>query len=98
MEGCPMNDQERAAAFDRLCDALRERELDWIVDQVLDQLQEGKQIELSEPVLVSLPGRKRAQRVDDGALTVEYTPLERLEVLLEAIRRAIVLPTLFQSD
>src|SRR5207237_287597 len=51
-----------------------------------------------EPILVSLPGRKRAQRVDEGMITVDYTPLERLEILLEAIRRAVVLPIQFQVD
>src|ERR1019366_8961879 len=78
---------------------LREQGASTVVDQVIDEIAQGKQI-----VYKSVLPRKQTRelqrteadevRTDRGrkreyAETVEYSPQERLELLLEAVDRAV---------
>jgi hypothetical protein len=95
----PINDTEARRLFETLADQLRERGAGTVVDQVIDELAQGKQIVYK--TVPSRKGERQLQRAEGDEVqlgrgarrqyseTLEYSPHERLELLLEAIDRAI---------
>lgn len=96
----PMLDQEIRRLFDKLATQLRERGAGTVVDQVIDEITQGKQI-----IYKTMPRRRETPQLfrpendevitDRGgrreyAETLQYTPAERLDLLLQALERAII--------
>jgi hypothetical protein len=96
----PLPEQEIRRLFDKLATHLRERGAGTLVDQVIDEITQGKQI-----IYKTMPRRHRTPQLfrpesdeavtDRGgrreyAETLQYTPAERLDLLLQALERAII--------
>jgi len=95
-----MDDQERVETYHRLLHILRNVKLGWVADQIEEQVRVGKTVEkevdtlkpyhhepqLFESSSVSLTKGPKAM----FPVTVEYSPVERVELVLEAIERTIV--------
>jgi hypothetical protein len=96
----PIPEQEIRRLFDKLAAQLRERGAATVVDQVIDEIAQGKQI-------IYKTVRRRTERgqlyrpesdeaiTDRGrgreyAETLQYSPAERLDLLLQALERAII--------
>lgn len=86
--------------FDKLAAQLRERGAGTLVDQVIDEIAQGKQI-----VYKTMPGRRGRHLLfrpegdeavtDRGggreyAETLQYSASERLDLLLQALERAVI--------
>jgi hypothetical protein len=96
----PISEQETRRLFDKLAAQLRERGAATVVDQVIDEIAQGKQIiyktvrrrteahplyrSESEEAITDR-GRRR-----EYAETLQYSPAERLDLLLQALERAII--------
>jgi hypothetical protein len=93
-----VNDNERSAAFDALRALMISRGFEWVVGQAEDEIRQGKSLELQEPVRVKLPGHQRTSRIETGTVTVSFTPMQRLETLVGAARRAMVVPSILEAD
>jgi hypothetical protein len=89
-------------AFERLADTLRERRLSWLVEQVQDRIREGKPVVRSikelhaerqnwETVGEAVRGEKlKPGRRVEFRTTEEFTEEEQLDLLLSAIRQAVL--------
>jgi hypothetical protein len=71
-DGISMNCEECLSVYRQLIEYLRQRELDWIVTQVKQSIDEGKTIELKNQNQITIE---------------EYTPKEKLILLIDAIER-----------
>src|SRR5262249_16478329 len=106
--GMPLPDQEIRRLFDKLASQLRERGAATIVEQVIDEITQGKQI-----IYKTLPRRSDTRQLhrpeseeavtDRGgrreyAETLQYSPAERLDLLLQALERAIIDAGAIDSD
>lgn len=93
-----MDEQELTQAFDALRTMASERDLGWVLERVDEELSGGVTIELSEPVAVKLPQNKRSTHVTSGSMNRPFSSQERLVVMIDALRRAVVLPVLLEND
>jgi hypothetical protein len=96
----PIPEQEIRRLFDKLATQLRERGASTVVDQVIDEIAQGKQIiyktvrrrtEIgqlyrpeSDEVIRDRGGRREYSE------TLQYSSAERLDLLLQALERAII--------
>jgi len=96
----PIAEQEIRRLFDKLATRLRERGAATVVDQVIDEITQGKQIIYktvrrrpetgqlyrpeSDEVIRDRGGRR------EYAETLQYSSAERLDLLLQALERAII--------
>lgn len=97
-----MNEQECIHAFERLIKILNDNGLGWVAEQVNEQIRIGKTIQREIETLKEGKGMPLFATVDDYSskltrgpkatfpVTVEYQPSERLELLINAVRQAIV--------
>jgi hypothetical protein len=98
--GMPIPEQEIRRLFDKLATQLRERGAAAVVDQVIDEIPQGKQI-----IYTTVRRRTEARQLyrpegdeaitDRGgrreyAQTLEYSSAERLDLLLQGLERAII--------
>lgn len=99
-----LTDAEAIEAFSALRVILRERRLDWVVEQVEATISLGKperrrltKDDLSEPAwqLVTPDLSRRKGRASVFVVAEEYTSRERIVLLAEAVRAAIVQPLAF---
>lgn len=104
----PISEVEARRLFEKLATQLREAGASTLVDQVIDEIAQGKQI------VYKTVGRRRAARdlqraeadeiyVERGrkreyAETLDYSAHERLDLLLEALERAILDARDIESD
>jgi hypothetical protein len=94
-----MNESEFQAIYQELAEALASLELGWVVAQVDEQVRLGKavskRVRTLEPVryqevLPGLPPAHEREYEVDFATLVEYTNQERLLLLVEALKHALV--------
>ena len=94
-----MNSQEIESAFEAILEKLRGTPVQWITSQVQDQIQAGKPVvkevspveeDKSERFLASLDAPSFKGRRQSRAATEEYSPQERLVLLLNAIEAVVV--------
>jgi hypothetical protein len=104
----PISEGEARRLFEKLATQLRETGASTLVDQVIDEIAQGKQI------VYKTVGRRRAgrqiQRAEtdemyfergrgrEYAETLDYSAHERLDLLLEAIERAVLDAQQIESD
>lgn len=96
----PVSESEARRLFEKLAAQLRERGAGTVVDQVIDEIDQGKQIiyktvsrRTSSRDLYWPEGEDRSS--DRGgrreyAETLQYSPSERLDLLLQALERAMI--------
>jgi hypothetical protein len=96
----PITDGEARLLFEKLAVQLRHRGAGTVVDQVIDEIAQGKQIiyktvrrrtsalELYWPEGNDLASDRGGRR--EYAETLQYSPTERLDLLLQALERAII--------
>ena len=98
-----MDNQECNEVYERLMEMLAENKLDWIVEQVNQQVQLGKTI-IKETETLKHQEKEFSQLYEDDVyipkvkkgpkakfpVTEDYTPNEKLNLLLDAIEQAIV--------
>jgi hypothetical protein len=86
-----MNDRECTQAYKQLGGILDEIALGWVIAQVSAQVKIGKAVQREIETLIDEHGArlKKGPRAT-FAVTVEYTPSERLELLIDAIKQAVV--------
>jgi hypothetical protein len=97
-----MDDNERKEVFDRLAAILKENGLDWIVDQVTEQIHLGKTVfkevdtvkRTGETEVLSLdldtaPSGLRTGPKAQFPATIDYDNRERLGLLMDGIVQAI---------
>lgn len=93
-------EKEIRRLFDKLATRLRERGAATVVDQVIDEITQGKEIiyktvrRRTETNQLYLPESDDAFTDRGGrreyAETLQYSPAERLDLLLQALERAII--------
>jgi len=93
-------EQEIRRLFDKLATQLRERGAGTVVDQVIDEIAQGKQIiyktlrRKSQVRQLYRPENDEATTDRSGrreyAETLQYSAAERLDLLLQALERAII--------
>jgi hypothetical protein len=95
-----ISDSDARRFFEMLANQLREHGAGTLVDQVIDEIAQGRQIVYK--TVASRKGEQQLQRAEGDEVqiergrrrqyseTLEYSAHERLELLLEAIDRAIV--------
>lgn len=100
-----MNEIEHESTFRRLAETLREVGLEWLVAEVFVEIRRGKpqpkkvkvqsfhEYTLVEDEPVSI-GRKPAMFVE----SVEFTPSEKVDILISAIERALVAPCVMETQ
>lgn len=96
----PIPDGEARRLFEKLATQLRERGAVTLVDQVIDEIAQGRQVvyknvrrKQNEPALYRPENEESASDRSgkrEYAETLEYSPTQRLDLLLEALERAIV--------
>jgi hypothetical protein len=96
----PIAEQEIRRLFDKLATQLRERGAGTLVDQVIDEITQGKQIiyktlprkretaQLFRPETDEVTTERGGRR--EYAETLQYSAAERLDLLLQALERAII--------
>jgi hypothetical protein len=100
-----MNNNDAQRTFRSLAEILRASELGWLVDEAITEIRQGKPKEKkvklapsSELVLITeepgVPQKRSATFVE----SVEYTPLEQLDLLLSAFERGIIAPTDMEDE
>ncbi len=99
-----MNDQDYSELYDTLSNILRDKELVWVLDQVSEQIRlgktESKEIFPEEEGRQQnpLPGvesrlqapRGRRRKKEEFLVSTEYTPKEKLILLIDAIEQSVV--------
>jgi hypothetical protein len=100
-----MNENDATRAFQVLAEALSASQFSWLLDEVLAEIRRGKPKEkrvrvgeASEFVLVTdelEPARGRSATFVES---IEYTPSERLEILLSALERGVVAPISMEEE
>jgi hypothetical protein len=93
-----MDNNGRVEAYRRLSVDLRETGLDWVVEEVEGTFVEGHIVEPLEEFSSSARAVRRGSRVSDARRVLPYNPLERLELLVEAIRRAVIVPVKMERE
>jgi hypothetical protein len=102
-----MNDQEATRIYENLDTSLRKAGLGWLVDEVAAEIRHGKpeQRKLrvrasdeAEPVLIALEEEGQRRTTARFVGSAEYTPNERLNLLLTAIERATVEVAAMEQD
>jgi hypothetical protein len=104
----PISEMETRRLFEKLANQLREAGASTLVDQVIDEIAQGKQI-VYKTVARRRP-TKQLQRAEgdeiyvergrgrEYAETLDYSAPERLELLLEALERAVLDAQQVESD
>src|ERR687887_2874686 len=108
-----MNDEELDETFRALADALRDNQLGWIVEEVLAEIREGKVVIRVPPTRTEPHTTVPSVPFEDIRLlpfttetdlprrasptTVPYSLLERVDLLVAAIRHAIVETSRFEQ-
>jgi hypothetical protein len=97
-----MNEQESVHIFQRLTSMLDENGMGWVTQQVLEQIRIGKTIQREIETLKEGRSAPLFSTIDDYSskltrgpkvtfpVTIAYQPYEQLELLINAIKRAIV--------
>jgi hypothetical protein len=99
-----MNNEDYNIIFSALSEVLRQKEMHWVLDQVNEQIRLGKteSKEISprdedhrQNILLDVSARPRtirgrARKKEEFLVTTEYTPKERLLLLIDAIEQAVV--------
>lgn len=99
-----MDDREANQIFDRLVKILEAHELEWVSNQVIGQIQFGKTIEIEIKTLKSSEQKAQRKMFEDDISSKyspggpkdtfptreEYSPTEKLLLLIDAIDQAIV--------
>jgi hypothetical protein len=100
-----MNDQECDEVYEFLLAALTKSGLEWVSDQVVDQVHLGKTVEIevetlreirpAESLFTSFGPDQNLFHLRKGPratfpITIEYRPKERVLLLIDAINQAIV--------
>lgn len=96
----PIPEQEIRRLFDKLAAQLRERGAATVVDQVIDEITQGKQIIYKTVRRRSERGQLYRPESDEAitdrgggreyAETLQYSSAERLDLLLQALERAVI--------
>jgi hypothetical protein len=96
----PIPEQEIRRLFDKLATQLREHGATTVVDQVIDEITQGKQIIYKTVRRRTEAGQLYRPESDEAiterggrreyAETLQYSPAERLDLLLQALERAII--------
>jgi hypothetical protein len=90
----PIENEDATRVFGKLASALRENKLEWVLEQVNETIAAGKPAVKRVKALESggdwrgvalRPGREAEFRT-----TLEYSPQEQLEIVLRAIRQAVL--------
>src|SRR5215469_11060178 len=104
----PISEVETRRLFEKLATQLREAGASTLVDQVIDEIAQGKQI-----VYKTVAHRKGSRQLQlpetdeayvergrgrEYAETLDYSAHERLDLLLEALERAILGAQQIESD
>jgi hypothetical protein len=95
-----VNDEEADRLYTRLLRMLGDRQLRWVAEQVSEEVALGRTFSKTVPVLDSQEspeGSRPRRRKTKFVSTVQYTPKERLSLLLDAIDRAVVVTSEFQK-
>lgn len=97
-----MNEEESIHAFQRLTKILNESHMEWVSQQVSEQIQIGRTIQREIETFKEGKEMPLFSTIDDYSsklmkgprvtfpVTVEYESNERLELLIDAIKQAIV--------
>ncbi len=96
-----MNEQECMRMYEQLVKMLDEKGLEWVTAQVAEQIRIGKTIQREIETLKEVrdtgfftvddyPSRLKRGPKATFAVTVDYEPSERLELLIDAIKQAVV--------
>jgi polyhydroxyalkanoate synthesis regulator phasin len=104
----PINTEEATRLFDRLAQQLRANGAGTLVDQVIDEIAQGRQVvfkKVRKRSTERLPHRPEGNEtfLERGqsrelAETLAYSERERLNLLLQAIERAVVDAAAIESD
>ena len=100
-----MNDEDAKKNFRLLAEILRSAGLDWLVDEALAEIRRAKPKEKKVKVSGSSeffflgseteePRAKSAKFVE----SIEYSPSEQLEILISALERGVVAPTIMEDE
>lgn len=81
-----MTDGERAELFASLDRVVRDAGLDWVADEVTDLIDQG--VEVAVPA-EEWSGRGKPKRNEHRITRREYTPTERIELLIGATSRVL---------
>jgi hypothetical protein len=84
-----MTDAEIREVFEQLARMLRDRQMGWVVDQVRDDIRAGVTTVRAEPIQDSSTARKLKVSAD-SLTSVQYSALQELELLIAAMRRAVI--------
>ncbi|MDQ6791291.1 MAG: hypothetical protein M3256_03800 [Actinomycetota bacterium] len=107
-----MTDEECLQAFDELVRTLRDSGLVWVVDQVQSGVAVGQlqvvqispaKAPASLPLLDDMmaspePGGRRPGPKSDFTKTIDYSPQEKLRLLLQAVEHVLVRTTVMESE
>ncbi len=81
-----MTDEERIELFRTLTEAIRGAGLGWVVDEVVSLIDQGVELEVSPD---EWAGTGKPKRNEVRITRREYTPLEQIELLLDATTRVV---------
>ncbi len=81
-----MTDEERSELFRALTEAIRGAGLGWVVDEVASLIDQGVELEVSPDEWAGIGKPKRNEVRITGR---EYTPIEQIELLLNATTRVV---------
>jgi hypothetical protein len=104
----PISDVEARRLFDKLAAQLREAGASTLVDQVIDEIAQGRQIVYKTVARRSAARQLQRPEADESyaergrrreyAETLDYSAHERLDLLLEALERAILDARQIETD
>jgi hypothetical protein len=91
-----MDDSEAERAYSMIEEVLRKNELSWVADQVNESIELGnteiKRADASDFIDDQVAGKRRGRkRMQDFVTTVSFSNVERLGLLLDAIKRLMAL-------
>lgn len=81
-----MTDDERLQLYEALTDTIRAAGLGWVVDEVDDLIEQGLEQEISAS---EWTGKRQPTRHEARITRREYTPLERVQLLIDATARVV---------
>jgi len=104
----PISEVEARRLFEKLATQLREAGASILVDQVIDEIAQGKQIVFKTVARRSAARQVQRPETDEAfaergrgreyAETLDYSPHERLDLLLEALEHAILHTRQIESE
>lgn len=81
-----MTDDERLQLYEALTTTIRAAGLGWVIDEVDDLIEQGLEREVSA---TEWTGKRKPTRDEARITRREYTPLERVQLLIDATARVV---------